>query len=54
MATFVHPPPIGFRAVSRVSSGTIGSDARGIGGTLLPLYANFAPDCDRFLKIAIE
>ena len=32
-------------------AGTIGSDARAIGGALLPLYANFAPDRDLFLKI---
>ena len=32
--------------------GTIGSDARAIGGALLPLYANFAPDRDLFLKVA--
>jgi len=31
-------------------AGTIGSDARAIGGALLPLYANFAPDRDLFLK----
>ena len=31
-------------------AGTIGSDARAIGGALLPLYANFAPDHDLFLK----
>jgi predicted NBD/HSP70 family sugar kinase len=31
--------------------GTIGSDARAIGGALLPLYANFAPDRDLFLKV---
>jgi predicted NBD/HSP70 family sugar kinase len=31
--------------------GTTGSDARAIGGALLPLYANFAPDRDAFLKI---
>jgi len=31
--------------------GTIGSDARAIGGGLLPLYANFAPDRDLFLKV---
>lgn len=30
--------------------GTIGSDARALGGALLPLYANFAPDRDLFLK----
>ncbi len=34
-----------------VLSGTIGSDARAIGGALLPLHANFAPDRDLFLKI---
>lgn len=32
--------------------GTIGPDARAIGGALLPLYANFAPDRDLFLKVA--
>jgi predicted NBD/HSP70 family sugar kinase len=32
-------------------AGTIGSDARAIGGALPPLYANFAPDRDLFLKI---
>ena len=31
-------------------AGTIGSDARGIGAALLPLYANFGPDRDLFLK----
>jgi predicted NBD/HSP70 family sugar kinase len=31
-------------------AGTIGSDARALGGALLPLYANFAPDRDLFLK----
>lgn len=31
--------------------GTIGSDARACGGALLPLYANFAPDHDLFLKL---
>ena len=35
-----------------VECGTIGSDARALGGALLPLYANFAPDQDLFLKIA--
>ena len=35
----------------RVLAGTIGSDARAIGGALLPLYANFAPDRDLFLKL---
>jgi len=33
-------------------AGTIGSDARALGGALLPLYANFAPDRDLFLKDA--
>jgi predicted NBD/HSP70 family sugar kinase len=33
-------------------AGTIGSDARAIGGALLPLYAAYAPDSDLFLKIA--
>jgi len=32
-------------------AGTIGSDARAVGGALLPLYANFAPDQDLFLKL---
>ena len=34
-----------------VLAGTIGSDARAVGGALLPLYANFAPDRDLFLKL---
>ena len=34
----------------RVMAGTIGSDARAIGGAWLPLYANFAPDRALFLK----
>ncbi|HSV36510.1 MAG TPA: ROK family transcriptional regulator [Ramlibacter sp.] len=32
--------------------GSIGSDARALGGALLPLHANFAPDRDVFLKAA--
>jgi predicted NBD/HSP70 family sugar kinase len=32
--------------------GTIGSDARALGGALLPLYANFAPDRELFIKVA--
>ena len=32
-------------------AGTIGSDARALGGALLPLYANFAPDRELFLKV---
>ena len=33
--------------------GSIGSDARALGGALLPLHANFAPDRDLFLKAAV-
>ncbi len=33
-----------------VLAGTIGSDARAVGGALVPLYAHFAPDQDVFLK----
>jgi predicted NBD/HSP70 family sugar kinase len=32
--------------------GSIGSDARALGGALLPLYASFAPDRELFLKVA--
>jgi len=32
-------------------AGAVGADARAIGGALLPLYANFAPDRDLFLKV---
>ena len=39
-------------AQPRLMAGTIGSDARALGGALLPLYANFAPDRDLFLKVA--
>ena len=35
----------------QLMAGTIGLDARAIGGALLPLYANFAPDRDLFLKL---
>jgi predicted NBD/HSP70 family sugar kinase len=31
-------------------AGSIGSDARALGGALLPLYANFTPDRALFLK----
>ena len=34
----------------RLELGTIGSDARALGGALLPLHACFAPDHDLFLK----
>ncbi len=37
----------------QVQTGTIGSDARALGGALLPLYANFAPDRDLFLKLEV-
>jgi predicted NBD/HSP70 family sugar kinase len=33
-------------------AGSIGSDARALGGALLPLYANFTPDRALFLKAA--
>lgn len=36
-----------------VHEGTIGSDARAVGGALLPLYANFAPDRELFLELAV-
>ena len=32
-------------------AGTVGADARALGGALLPLYAHFAPDRDLFLKL---
>jgi hypothetical protein len=32
-------------------AGTIGTDARAVGGALLPLYAAYAPDSDLFLKL---
>jgi predicted NBD/HSP70 family sugar kinase len=32
-------------------AGGIGSDARALGGALLPLYANFTPDRELFLKV---
>jgi len=43
-----------WEGVSRpaVLAGTVGADARAIGVALLPLYANFAPDSDLFLKVA--
>ena len=43
-----------WQGVSRpdILAGTIGSDARAIGGGLLPLYINFAPDQDLILKLA--
>ncbi len=38
-------------AQPQLLAGTIGSDARALGGALLPLHANFAPDRDLFLKV---
>ena len=35
-----------------VVQGSVGPDARALGGALLPLHANFAPDRDLFLKTA--
>ncbi|WP_213953537.1 ROK family transcriptional regulator [Variovorax sp. dw_954] len=35
----------------QILAGAIGADARAIGGALLPLYGNFAPDRDLFLKV---
>jgi predicted NBD/HSP70 family sugar kinase len=35
----------------RLVAGGIGSDARALGGALLPLYANFTPDRELFLKV---
>jgi len=35
-----------------VRAGTIGPDGWAIGGALLPLYAQSAPDSDLFLKLA--
>ncbi len=40
----------GLQAMPRLELGTIGSDARALGGALLPLHASFAPDRDLFLK----
>ena len=39
----LHQPP-------RLGLGTMSSDARALGGALLPLHACFAPDTDIFLK----
>lgn len=41
----------GLQALPRLEAGTIGSDARALGGALLPLHACFAPDWDVFLKV---
>jgi predicted NBD/HSP70 family sugar kinase len=47
-------PRYSWEGVSRptLQAGTIGSDARALGGALLPLYASFAPDRELFLKVA--
>ena len=36
---------------ANVIAGEVGPDARALGGALLPLHANFAPDRDLFLKV---
>ena len=36
---------------ARLVAGSMGSDARALGGALLPLHENFAPDRDIFLKV---
>jgi predicted NBD/HSP70 family sugar kinase len=48
-------PRYNWEGVTRptLMAGTIGSDARALGGALLPLYANFAPDRDLFLKVGV-
>lgn len=38
-------------APPRLEAGSIGSDARALGGALLPLHAAFAPEHDVFLKL---
>ena len=35
-----------------VLAGSLGSDARALGGAMLPLHAHFAPDREVFLKAA--
>jgi predicted NBD/HSP70 family sugar kinase len=37
---------------ANVIAGEVGPDARALGGALMPLHANFAPDQDLFLKTA--
>ena len=52
IADRIHIARLGKRAcIPAVLEGTIGSDARAMGGVLLPLYANFAPDRELFLKL---
>jgi predicted NBD/HSP70 family sugar kinase len=45
--------PLDWQGVARpaLHGGTVGSDARAIGGALLPLYSSFAPDREVFLKL---
>ena len=43
--------PEGLLSMPKLELGTIGSDARALGGALLPLHASFAPDRDLFLKV---
>lgn len=40
----------GLQTPPLLRAGSIGSDARALGGALLPLHASFAPDWDLFLK----
>jgi hypothetical protein len=40
----------GLQPMPRLEIGSIGSDARALGGALLPLHACFAPDHQIFLK----
>ncbi|MCB1715895.1 MAG: ROK family transcriptional regulator [Candidatus Competibacteraceae bacterium] len=37
----------------RLVAGTLGNDARALGGAILPLYSNFAPDRDVLLKLGV-
>jgi predicted NBD/HSP70 family sugar kinase len=41
----------GLMAPPTLVAGSIGSDARALGGALLPLHAAFAPEHDLFLKL---
>ena len=36
---------------ANIIAGNVGPDARALGGALMPLHANFAPDQDLFLKV---
>jgi predicted NBD/HSP70 family sugar kinase len=38
---------------ANVIAGNVGPDARALGGALMPLHANFAPDQDLFLKTGV-